>query len=200
MREQKKALEHQISDLFALKAKHGPNSGPSVRFSSPNQQCTPAEMRRIGSLAENRPLLQLPRLRVRRHHSREHGSCPHRLPGRRARCGHFRALCDVDHKEGHCITSVAHTSLMLQRRAVGPVDSSAPEVRRKIVAFSKKNASRAVPPSCTIPSGSATPPLAYADLDRLRRTLERQSSRNVDLVRGVSRYSPSPILRKVLPD
>ncbi len=45
MREQKKALEHQISDLFALKAKHGPNSGPSVRFSSPNQQCTPAEMR-----------------------------------------------------------------------------------------------------------------------------------------------------------
>lgn len=31
MREQKKALEHQISDLFALKAKHGPNSGPNVR-------------------------------------------------------------------------------------------------------------------------------------------------------------------------
>ena len=30
MREQKKNLEHQISDLFALKAKHTPNSGPSV--------------------------------------------------------------------------------------------------------------------------------------------------------------------------
>ena len=30
MREQKKALEHQISDLFALKAKHTTNSGQSV--------------------------------------------------------------------------------------------------------------------------------------------------------------------------
>lgn len=30
MREQKKALEHQISDLFALKAKHTTSSGPSV--------------------------------------------------------------------------------------------------------------------------------------------------------------------------
>ena len=33
MREQKKALEHQISDLFALKAKHTTTSGPSVRSS-----------------------------------------------------------------------------------------------------------------------------------------------------------------------
>ena len=35
MREQKKSLEHQISDLFALKAKHGPNSASSVRFRLP---------------------------------------------------------------------------------------------------------------------------------------------------------------------
>ncbi|EIW68349.1 hypothetical protein TREMEDRAFT_71976 [Tremella mesenterica DSM 1558] len=34
LREQKRALEHQISDLFALKAKHGSGSGDNSRRNS----------------------------------------------------------------------------------------------------------------------------------------------------------------------